>query len=182
MPSPKPTGPSVSEKRLRFHFGPNWQAQKHDDTAHHRSTTNHSLAPKGCDIVALAPEGQGLWLIEVKDYRLVGQPPSADALAPTVLQKFRDTLASLIGMGQLGQPNEKAFAKACLSQMGRGEHLNLVLRLEMATGSRLFSQRANLQDSLKRGASGFTTKARIFIEGGNFTQKGPWTVTPAPAP
>lgn len=79
---------------IRFEFPDTWQVCKWDDTAFHARFQNVGGGSKSCDIVALPPEGEIVWLVEVKDYSRHRREKQID-LFDEVGCKVRDTLAAL---------------------------------------------------------------------------------------
>lgn len=102
---------------IRFVFPAHWQVCKWDDEAFHRRFQRVGGGSKACDIVALPPDGNEVWLIEVKDYRNHRRTKSAD-LFDEVGCKVRDTLAALWA----AQRNAATDAERDMAQRARRRH------------------------------------------------------------
>lgn len=60
----------VEEGRLRVTFPSSWSVERYDQWAFFDRFKSACLGNKGIDVVALDSTGKGLWLIELKDYRV----------------------------------------------------------------------------------------------------------------
>ena len=84
----------ITEKKLEFIFPDGWQAEKLDDTAFYRDHFQGFADSKSVDIVSFKPDGEELWLLEVKDYRISRRTKPLELFREIAL-KVRDTLALL---------------------------------------------------------------------------------------
>jgi hypothetical protein len=100
----------VIEQQLRFVFPDGWQAEKYDDTAFYLKHFKGFANSKCVDIVAFSAEGDSLWLIEVKDYRLYPRDKQID-LFDEFAQKVRDTLANLYLAQRKSETSIHEFAR-----------------------------------------------------------------------
>lgn len=141
---------TIPEGILCFTFPAPWLAEKFDQLPFYRKEVNGLAHSKAVDIVAVAPRGQGLWLIEVKDYRQHPRTKATD-LFEEVAAKVRDSLAGLACMAwRANASNERALAKAAL----QAKTLRVVLHLEQPRSqSKLFPwviDPKTAQDQLRR--------------------------------
>ena len=85
---------TLQESRLQFTFPEDWIVKRFDTTPAYRSLSGHGL--KGVDFISLTPD-DGIWLIEVKNYRgWGGQAATVAPIDPCILaeqcyQKFADS-------------------------------------------------------------------------------------------
>lgn len=89
----------LDEGRLRFTFGDEWVIEKYDGHHDYRKGVGRLAGSKAVDFVASNP-GQGLLLIEVKDfrnYRIKNKSRVGEELATEVGQKARDSVAGMVG-------------------------------------------------------------------------------------
>ena len=84
----------ITEGRLEFIFPDGWRAEKLDDTAFYRMRFQSFADSKSVDMAAFRLDGDELWLLEVKDYRIDRRTKTLD-LFKEVAIKVRDTLALL---------------------------------------------------------------------------------------
>jgi hypothetical protein len=85
----------VFESRFLYSFPEGWKAIKFDGTAYYRERfQSFAGGCKAVDIIACAPTGDELWLIECKDFRDQGREKQDD-LYVEIAKKVRDTLAAL---------------------------------------------------------------------------------------
>lgn len=84
----------ITEGTLEFVFPKTWQAEKFDDTGFYRKHFQGFADSKSVDVVAFSADGDELWLIEVKDYRVNRRDKSLDLFREIAI-KVRDTLACL---------------------------------------------------------------------------------------
>jgi hypothetical protein len=80
---------------------------------------------KSVDLVAVAPDDDAVWLIEVKDYRAAARTKPTD-LIQEVAKKVRDSLACIHAMAANAGEDAQAFAAQAL----RRRRLRVVLHLE----------------------------------------------------
>ncbi len=89
----------VDEGRLRFTFGDGWIVEKYDGHREYRNGIGKLPGSKAVDVVASNP-GQGLLLIEVKDFRdhrIENKLRVGEDLATELGQKVRDSVAGMVG-------------------------------------------------------------------------------------
>lgn len=126
---------SITVDGLDFEFPDDWRVLKWDDTDFHRKQfQNVGGGSKACDLVAMAPGEDRVWLIEAKDFRSATSPTSKDVIAQ-IACKARDTLAGLWAAGpNAGVASEGSFARLA---RGRGS-VRVVFHLEDTSPSSLF--------------------------------------------
>ncbi len=102
---------------LSFRFPKEWTVLKWDDTAFQKRFQKTGVGTKSCDLVAMAPKGDVVWLIEVKDYRQHKREKSID-LCEEIGCKARDTLAALwSAQRNANAGEEREFAAAARKRM-----------------------------------------------------------------
>jgi hypothetical protein len=140
---------ALTEGKLTFTFPNGWQVSKYDEWPFYRNQFIRCLDSRAVDFLALSPNSEILWLIEVKDYRL-NQRTKTTELFDEVASKVKDTLAGLVAAKMDEAHTNQAFASSCLA----ARHLRVVLHLEQpAKPSKLFPRPynpANLKDKLKQ--------------------------------
>ena len=109
---------------------------------------------KAMDILALAPDGRTLWMIEAKDYRRHKRTKTI-TIWDEVAQKARDTLAGLFAASiNANNSSEQTFARASLKL----RRIRVVLHIEQPRKpSKLFpmsTTKANLKMKLKKQLHG----------------------------
>lgn len=122
---------SVTVDGLTFQFPDAWQVTKLDDWPFYRD--HFSRMWNGIKAVDLGViDGDTLWLIESKDYRVHPQPRSTDLLA-RVAKKVADSLSCLMAAQHNAHDRDhQRFArKAC-----RCSELHVVFHLEQAQNLR----------------------------------------------
>lgn len=134
---------------FRFGFGAGWHVCRWDDTAFVRNSfCNLGGGSRSCDLVAFEDDGDELWLIEVKDYR-VHQRTKTLPLHDEVAAKVRDTLAALWAAQVNASGDEQKFARLAK----RRSCIRAVLHLETRQTSRLMpgtKHAADIKMALKR--------------------------------
>ncbi|MCI5147616.1 MAG: hypothetical protein D3923_19290 [Candidatus Electrothrix sp. AR3] len=86
--------PEIKEGKLTFNFPTTWKVSKYDDWVFYRKHFLKLAGPKAIDILAVEPDNQKTWLIEVKDYRKNRRTKAID-LPLEIALKMRDSLAGL---------------------------------------------------------------------------------------
>jgi hypothetical protein len=87
---------TLTVENLKFTFYPEIVAEKYDVWQYHRNISQHNK--KAVDIVAVKSDSEIVWLLEVKDFRIISNPPRSSnlhSLPETVAKKFFDTLDGL---------------------------------------------------------------------------------------
>lgn len=127
--------PTIVEGQLTFTFPAGWQAEKFDDLTFYRKHFNAMASSKAVDIIAVTPDKQELWLIEVKDYRQHSRTKPG-SLFEEFATKVRDTLACLPCMAiHANVPGDLTIAKAAL----KAKSIRVVLHVEQPRSpSKLF--------------------------------------------
>lgn len=126
---------SVDVDGIRFTFANGWVVSRWDDSAFHQRFGNVGTGTKSCDLVAIPPDGDEIWLVEVKDYVNQRRVKSM-ALETEVAEKVKGTLAGLwAAWNHANADDERALAQ----RARRRKEIRVVLHLELrAVASRLF--------------------------------------------
>jgi hypothetical protein len=126
---------SVDVDGIRFTFASGWLVSRWDESAFHLRFCNVGSGTKSCDLVAIPPEGDEIWLVEVKDYSEHGRMKSI-ALETEVAEKVKGTLSGLwAAWNQANADDERDLAR----RARRRKEIRVVLHLEQrAVASRLF--------------------------------------------
>lgn len=101
---------------LNFTFEASVNAEKYDDWRHVNSDWPERADKKKMDVVAVepVPAVQTLWMIEVKDYRVISSPPNPsnlEGLPQTVADKADHTLLGLADAAANARiPNERQLS------------------------------------------------------------------------
>jgi hypothetical protein len=134
---------SLQEGDLKFDFPDGWRPGKYDAWQFYQKRFKDRCGgAKAVDFVALDPESETLWLIEVKDYRSHARDKSI-AIRDEFALKVKDTLAGLLAAKMDHNHDEQEFAAKCL----RAKRVRVVLHLEQpAQHSRLFPRVYNLSN------------------------------------
>ncbi len=124
----------ITEGRLEFIFPDDWQVEKLDDTPFYRKHFQGFADSKSVDIVSFKPDGEELWLLEVKDYRINPRTKTLDLFLEIAL-KVRDTLALLYLAKSKPEISIYGFAGEAVAKTT----IRVVLHLEQpANPSRLY--------------------------------------------
>ncbi len=143
----------LKEGNLIFEFPNDWYISKYDDWPYYRNQFQQCCGSnKAVDFLAIEnvdSHPTTLWLIEVKDYRLVDRT-KAITLWDEIAIKVRDTLAGLVEAKMYDAHAEHNFARNAL----RSESLRVVLHLEQAKtnlrGRKAVFNPADVQQKLKQ--------------------------------
>ena len=176
--------PTVPVERIQFSFEPSYAAEKYDDWEHYRA--NVAVLGKAVDIVAI-PQLETpaqVWLIEVKDFRVITQPPRSSnltGLATTVFEKARDTIRGLRDAAENAAiPRERSHSVRAIAA---GE-TRIVLHLEPHTGphSKLFPAdfAAKVLAKLRQVSRQIDRSPIVVSAGAMARTQLPWGVTLLP--
>jgi hypothetical protein len=164
----------ITEGRLTFTFNTGCNVSKYDDWSFYRNQFQSVCgSEQAVDIICF--EGNDIWLIEVKDYRLPGTKKVIN-LYKSLSKKVRDTLAGLVAAQcNANDQMEKQFAHDSL----RTRRINLVFHIEQPLKiSKLFPRAidpADLMQKLKGQLKAIDAHPKIINQ---YTVKAnmPWTV------
>lgn len=172
----------IEEGKLAFVFPDDWHAIPYDVSGsfyrkHFQKFANADKnGNKAVDIVALAPNDENLWLIEVKDYRDKRREKKLDIFAEVAI-KVRDTLACLYLAQRKPECNLYDFAR----QAAIKSKIRVVLHLEQTQnpshGNPLIVQRDNARRKLKQAVS-LADPHPWFCEMNKMPPDCPWQVIP----
>jgi hypothetical protein len=140
----------ITEGKIICEFDDNWSISKYDNWAFYRNQFQSSCCSnKAVDIVAYDKDARTLWLIELKDYRMIARTKEI-SLWDEVAIKVRDTLAGIIAASCNAVNEERSTANHLL----RATTLRVVLHLEQPrTSSKLFPRPynpTNVQQKLRQ--------------------------------
>lgn len=85
---------SITVDRFHFALPSGWRVLDYDNSTFYREHFNNVAASKAADLLAISPNFDELWLVEIKDYRRHRRIKPASLIAE-VAKKARDTLAGL---------------------------------------------------------------------------------------
>ena len=169
---------------LNFTFESSVNADKYDDWRHVNMDWSDRADKKKMDIVAVEPipSVRTLWMTEVKDFRIITDPPkrsNLSGLPQTVAKKAEDTLLGLADAARNAQvPSERQLS----TQSQACGTTRIVLHLEQhpPTGaySALFPRRfdANVHQQLRQLVAHIDTNP-LVLNCSNTPQAGvPWSV------
>jgi len=169
--------PNVIVDRFLFDLPTGWTCLKYDDCGFYRAHFNAVASSKALDLLALAPQGAELWLVEIKDYRRQRRT-KPENLFTEIAHKVRDTLAGLAAARvYVNDPTVQVFADHAM-RVGK---LRVAFLLQQPTHqSRLFPQivdpangRIKLRQALR------AVDPHPFLgNAADLTTKTSWTVTP----
>lgn len=176
---------NISEDKLEFVFPEDWQVINYDNPKDKNTFYNKHFKKfaeiqgeegnKAMDIVAFAPKGESLWLIEVKDYR-VNRREKGDIFIE-VARKVRDTLAGL----RLAQRNPGNDIYEFAKQAATKSEIRVVLHLEQPEKPSktypLIVQRANARQKLRQAVH-LADPHPWFCEMSKMPLDCPWQVIP----
>ncbi|MEI7868637.1 MAG: hypothetical protein WCI11_12150 [Candidatus Methylumidiphilus sp.] len=124
----------ITEGKLEFTFPENWQAIKLDDTGFYRKHFQNFADSKSMDIASFQNEGDELWLLEIKDYRMDRRTKTSDIFKEVAI-KVRDTLALLYLAKGKSETAIHSFAQKAVAK----SKIRIVLHLEQpAKHSKLY--------------------------------------------
>ena len=155
---------------MLFHFPSGWNAVQYDDPKSFYWQKFKRIADsKAVDIVAINPERNELWLIEVKDYRAFPKKDTQDIIG-LVVQKVRDTLAGIFTAAFHGD----GFYKTAIKQ----QRIRVVFHLEQPTkASKLYPPLIDLAN----GTIKLQQRIRVIDPHAKLCNMqmniNPWTVT-----
>ena len=135
--------PTLYEKNLKHTFDVGWEVEKYDEWVFYRKQFLSVPKTRGVDFLAIDPEENTLWLIELKDYRIGAKYLKETPLWDVVAFKVRDTLAEIMAASHADAYASHAFAKKAV----HAKKLRVVLHLEQNV-HRAFD-RADVQQKLK---------------------------------
>jgi len=173
----------LGAKRLSFcsflqQYNYGWQAEKLDDTPFYRKHFQSFADSKSVDIVSFKPDGEDLWLLEVKDYRINPRTKNLD-LFKEVAIKVRDTLALLYLAKSKPEISIHRFASEAVGKTT----IRVVLHMEQpANPSRLYPlivERGNVRIKLQQTLLVVDPRA-LFCEMSAIPPDCHWQVTPNP--
>lgn len=168
--------PTINEGKLTFIFPDEWRAILYDKDSFYREHFQGFADGKAVDIVAFAPKGESLWLIEIKDYRAKRRDKEMDIFTE-IAHKVRDTLACLY----LAQRKPESSLYAFAQQAATKSRIRVVLHLEQPKKpSReypLVVQRDNARRKLKQAVS-VADSHPWFCEMHIMPPDCPWQVIP----
>jgi len=176
--------PTLQVDTLKFDFNVGVAAQIYDRWQHYLVVWNVPGGQKAVDVVAVegAPPQGTTWLIEAKDFRVIGvyppKPSNIAGLAQFVAEKAAHTLAGLThASGHAVVAGEKKHAADALASATR----RIVLHLEPHTGPRtaLFPTgfAASVLQKLRQLAKALDPNA-LALNIANTPMSGvPWTVS-----
>lgn len=126
---------SVEVDGIRFTFDDGWLVSRWDETAFHRRFSRVGAGTKACDLVAIPPDGDDLWLVEVKDYSVHPRTKQM-SLETEIGEKAKGTLSGLwAAWGRANVDEERELAR----RARRRKNIRVVLHLEQrAVPSRLY--------------------------------------------
>ena len=155
-----------------------WQAEKLDDTAFYRKHFQSFADSKSVDMAAFKLDGDELWLLEVKDYRLDRRTKTLDLFKEVAL-KVRDTLALLYLAKGKPQISIHRFASEAVGKAT----IRVVLHMEQpANPSRLYPlivERGNVRIKLQQTVRVVDPRA-LFCEMSAMPPDCHWQVIPKP--
>lgn len=169
--------PSVTVDRFRFDFLTGWTWLKYDECTYYRCHFNGLASSKAVDLLALDPQREALWMIEVKDYRRYRRT-KPEGLFPEVARKVRDTLAGLAAGRVIANDTlSRQFAAEAM----QASRLRVAFLLEQPQRpSKLFPQvidPATAKTALKKALRAIDPHP--FVGGASaLSAKTAWTVTP----
>jgi hypothetical protein len=108
---------AITEGLLTFQFNQAVSAEKYDEWDFYKRTMNPSQSPKGVDfaVVETTAQPNSTWLVEVKDFRVLGNPPNPSNLSrlpETVAEKVEHTIEGLRrAAAEAAVASERDFAK-----------------------------------------------------------------------
>lgn len=166
---------TVSEGKHTLQFPDGWLVEHYDRWPFYRNQFQSSCGGnKGADFLALEPDGETFWLIEIKNYDHQDRNKELE-LWNEIALKSRDTLAGLVATWFNGVDPHRQYARRYL----RARKLRIVFHLEQpAKPSRLFPRAfdlANVQLKLRQTVRPLDPHALVVDK----QQMGrvPWTVT-----
>lgn len=168
--------PDVDVDGLFFCFPDGWQVTKFDDWAFYRnqfSRMHHNI--KAVDILAISPDKDTLWMIEVKDFRKQ-QRTKSEPLHEEIWKKVFASLAALLpAQVNASNNNEEKFAENAL----RASRIRVAFHGEQPVKhSKLFPRsycEADLQQKCKSLFKAIDPHA-LVVNNENMPACIPWTV------
>ncbi len=167
----------IKEGKITFTFPAAWKADTYDKWKFYRTHfAKICKKTKAIDILALEPNNQCAWLIEVKDYRKHRRTKPSE-LAEEISCKMKDTLACLAcGRLNANKPSEQKLSE----QTMQVDQLRVVLHLEQPKKhSKLFPRvidPADVQLKLRKLVKAIDPHP-LVLEKATCVGKVAWTVT-----
>jgi hypothetical protein len=168
---------SITVDRFQFDLPTGWSALDYDKCTFYREHFNGVAASKAADLLALSPQTEELWLIEIKDYRRHPRTKPG-SLFTEVARKARDTLAGLAAARVRAYDTQTRGFAGSASRVAR---IRVALLLEQPDRpSKVFPQvvdPANGRIALRKAVRAIDPHAEL----GNASElaaKTAWTITP----
>lgn len=174
----------IDEGSLRFTFPDEWNSIKFDDTNFYRDRLDKLNNTKAIDI--LAKYENTLHFIEVKDFRQHRienqQRQTSGELMIEVAQKFRDTLAGLVGAARWNNENLSVYFQQLLEHPN--DKIEVVLFLERDDTEKVLAHKkiahADLKNTLQQLLKAYNVRCRI-LSIDTLPRDSLWTVINNPA-
>ena len=162
---------------LAFTFPNGWTASVYDEWRfYRRDFIGICIGTRAVDILVLPPNGDCLWLVEVKDYRTHPREKPG-GFAEVIAQKTRDTLAGLAAARlRADLPREQRVAHQAL----RCNRIRVIFHLETPTAGpdvgMWLTVRGNVQNKMRTLLGSVDPDAQVVSM--SRTTQLPWTVGP----
>lgn len=168
---------SITVDDFQFALPSGWSALDYDKCTFYREHFNGVAGSKAADLLALSPNVDALWLVEIKDYRQHRRTKPA-SLFTEVARKARDTLAGLAAArirAYDARTRDFAQSAACVGL------IRVVLLLEQPRSpSKLFPQvldPANGRVALRKAVRAIDPHP-VLGNSSELSAKTAWTITP----
>lgn len=168
--------PDLVVEKFTFDFPTGWTFLKYDDCTYYREHFNDLASSKALDLLALAPQHDELWMIEIRDYRRQRRTKPG-SLFTEIAHKVRDTLAGLAAARvAANEPQSRMFAADAM----RAVRFRVAFLLEQPRRpSKLFPQVVDpaTGGTALRKALRAVDPHPFFGNASDLTAKTAWTVT-----
>ena len=168
--------PDIDVDGLVLCFPDGWQVTKFDDWFFYRKQFSRAHDDiKAVDVLAIPPNKDTLWLIEVKDFR-ANPRMKPIPLYKEIWKKVHSTLAALLpARANASATKEREFAKAALQV----SHIRVIFQGEQPQKpSTLFPQSYNKADEQQKLKTLFKAidPHALVVNSNNMPASIPWTV------
>ncbi len=168
--------PDIDVDGLTFCFPEGWRVTKFDDWAFYRNQFSQMHDNiKAVDVLAISPDEDTLWMIEVKDFR-ANRRKKTKELYEEIWEKVFASLAALLpAQANATNTDEEKFAEDALC----ASHIRVAFHGEQpARHSKLFPQSYNPADLQKKFKSLFKAidPHALVVNSNMMPASIPWTV------